>query len=246
MVEGVAGLTEPFEALAECIDAIVFVTDESMRMLYASPMLELQTGFTAADFQFQQGDNPFIHREDADDVAQALSSFLASPVRVSDPISNRFLDRWGRTHRQRSVVTKIEFRGVPALLFVCRGAETSATTDVDDRQYRAFVESADDAIVRLDNAGRFLFANHKTHELLGYDSVELGQMRFDDLVEARDHATFATELGNAVGAVRPVRFELHLVAKGAQVVHVQAVVTSLGRFGQPGELLAILRVLAGD
>src|SRR5688572_17076665 len=87
----------PFEALAECSDDIVFVCDFSMRMLYANGMLQKATGFTAADFQFPQADNPFIHREDADHVAQILRAFVAGAAQVTEPIENRFLDRWGQT-----------------------------------------------------------------------------------------------------------------------------------------------------
>lgn len=232
---------DPFEALAECTDAIVFVTDVSMRMLYASSMLELQTGFTAADFQFQQTENPFIHREDSEQVAEHITAFLASEASVSPPIVNRFLDRWGRVHRYRSVLTKIDYAGLPALLFVCRVLETPQARETDDRQYRALVESADDAIVRLDNAGRFLFANRRMHEMLGYSAVDLGRLRFDDLLSPRDAEVFSSQLTRTVGAPGTLRFEIRVTAKDGHAVHVQASLTSLGRFGQAGELLAVLR-----
>lgn len=234
---------DPFEALAECCEQLVFITDLAMRMLYASSRLEQETGFTAADFQFPQADNPFIHREDAERVGAALNLFLVSHARVSDPIENRFLDRWGRTHRYRSVVTKIVYRGTTALLFACRLVETPSPDAADVRQYRAMVESADDAIVRLDSGGRFLFTNRRTHELLGYSAVELGRLRLDDIVVPRDVLTFTTELAKAVGVPRPSRFELQLITKDQQLVPVHATLTSLGPFGQIGELLAVLRPL---
>lgn len=224
----------------------MFVTDYSMRMLYASSRLERETGFTIADFQFPQADNPFIHREDADHVAAALGAFASGSARVSEPIVNRFLDRWGRTHRYRTVVTKLDYAGTPALLFVCRLVETPSPDAADVRQYRALVESAEDAIVRLDSGGRFLFANRATHELLGYTAVELGRLRFDDIVVPRDVLTFTTELAKVVGIQRPARFELRITAKDGRVVRVHATLTSLGPFGQTGELLAVLRPLTDD
>jgi PAS domain S-box-containing protein len=241
-----AGTLEPFEVLAECTDEIVFVTDLSMRMLYASSALEAQTGFTAADFQFPQADNPFIHREDADRVAQTLAAFVAGDARVCEPIVNRFLDRWGRTHRYRSVVAKLEYCGQPALLFVCRSLEAPSPEAADDRQYRALVESADDAILRLDNAGRVLFANRRTHELLGYTLLELGQKRLDDVVVARDRGTFTAQLTRAIGARDPLRFSLGLVTRIGEEIVFQAVITPLGQYGHTGELLAILRPTATD
>jgi len=236
----VTAASDPFEALAEHTDALVFVTDLQMRMQYANPALQRQTGFTAADFQFPQEDNPFIHREDAEHVARALSAFVESAALVSPPIENRFLDRWGRTHRYRSVVTKIRFRDAEALLFVCRALD-APTDNADNRQYRALLESSDDAIIRVDNAGRFLFANGRTHELLGYTPVELGHLRLDDVVAARDREMLNVQFARSVAASSPVRFETRLLAKQGQEVRMQAALTSLGRFGLPGELLAILR-----
>ena len=232
---------DPFLALAELSDAAVFITDLSMRMLYANAELERLTGFTAADFQFPQEDNPFIHREDAEHVAQALSAFAGAEATVSEPIENRFLDRWGRTHRCRSIVSKIGFRGQTALLFVCKTLDAPAPTSTDDRQYRAVVESADDAIVRIDNAGRLLFANQRAIQLLGYSAVELGRMRLDDLVIQAQRRTLPEQIGAMLGTSRTARFPLTLTAKTGAALPFQAVLTSLGTYGYPGELLAILR-----
>ncbi len=231
--------SDPFEALAESSDAIVFVTDLAMRMFYASSRLQQETGFTADDFRFPQADNPFIHREDADAVAEALSAFIASTAQVSDPIENRFLDRWGREHRYRSIVRKVTYRGETALLFVCRTADPAVAT-TDDPQYRALVEAADDAIVRLDNAGRFLFANRRTHELLGYTAIELGRLRLDDVIVHGDREAFTTALSRSVGTTQPVRLELRLVTRQQRELRVHAV---LVRYGHVGELVAILRPL---
>ena len=232
---------DAFEALAGCIEAIVFVTDLSMRMLYANAELELKTGFTTADFQFPQEDNPFIHREDAEHVAQALTAFVATTDPVLAGLENRFLDRWGRTHRVRSTISKIVYRGTTALLFVCRSLEGSISESVDDRQYRALVESADDAIVRLDNAGRFLFANRCACELLGYSAVELGHLRLDDVATARERKTLNDNFSRAIGSRAPVKFPLEIAAKNGRAIGFHAVLTPLGKFGFPGELLAILR-----
>lgn len=232
---------DAFEALAECCDELVFITELSMRMVYASARFERETGFTVEDFQFPQADNPFIHREDAEEVAQRLGAFVTSSAVVSDPIINRFLDRWGNTHRYRTIVTKITYRDSPALLFVCRLIETPSADTTDVRQYRALVESSEDAIVRLDSGGRFLFVNRSTYHLLGYSAVELGRMRLDDIVIPRDVLTFTTELARAVATARPTRFEIHVTTKGGRVLRLNATLTSLGRFGQVGELLAVLR-----
>jgi len=122
-----------------------------------------------------------------------------------------------------------------------RPVDTASHDSADDRQYRALVESADDAIVRVDNAGRFLFANRRTHELLGYTAVQLGRLRLDDVVVGRDRATLTDNLARAVGCPAPVRCELTIATRLGAELRFQAVITSLGNYGHPGELLAILR-----
>jgi PAS domain S-box-containing protein len=237
----VKAASDPFQALAESCDGIVFVTDLTMRMLYASSALQRETGFTEADFQFPQQDNPFIHRDDAERVATTLAAFVASDACACEPIENRFLDRWGRTHRYHSIVTKVDFRGVPALLFALRSVDAPAAGTVDDRQYRALVELADDAILRIDNAGRILFANRRAHELLDHSATELGYLRLDDLVATSDRAALTDEITRSIASRDPVRFELRLHRKNRRSVLFQAVLTSLGSLGYTGELLAILR-----
>jgi PAS domain S-box-containing protein len=234
--------SDAFEALAEAVDALVFVTDTSMRMLFASAALERETGFTVADFQLPQADNPFIHREDADHVARALAAFVTGDRPVSDPIENRFLDRWGRTHGYVTRVSKVSFDGAPALLFVCRATAAIAQT-ADDRQYRALVDLADDAILRIDNAGRILFANRRACELFDSTTAGLGRLRLDDLVEPRDRILLTDRLSHVIGTRERVRFALHLLAsqKDQRRIEVHAVVTPLGPYGNAGELLVILR-----
>jgi PAS domain S-box-containing protein len=237
---------ERFEALAECCEAVVFVTDLSMRMVFANAALARETGFTAADFQFPQADNPFIHRDDAERVARFLGDFISGEARVSVPLDNRFLDRWGRTHLYRSVVSKVRHAGAPALMFVCRQLAGPAAADVDDRQYRALVESADDAIIRLGSRGQVLFANRRTYAWLGYSAVELGRLGMADIVSETDRDAFSRHVASCAGATETTRFEVRLATRSGQEVCAQAVLRSLAEFGAPCELLAILRDITGE
>jgi len=239
------GAMDRFDALANCVDALVFVTDLSMRMIYASSALARETGFTAADFQFPQADNPFIHRDDASSVAEFIASFAAGDARVSAPLENRFLDRWGRTHRYRSVISKVSHEHAPALLFVCSEIRRPSS-GVDDRQYMALVESADDVIVRLDARGRFLFANRQTYGWLGYSAVELGRLHLNDVVSDADRDTVTDQMARCAASAAPARFEVRLITKGGQEVWAQAVLRSLVAFDAPDERLAILRDITAE
>lgn len=237
-----------FDALADSSDALVFVTDLSSRMLYANAALERDTGFTIADFQFHQADNPFIHRDDAAAVARALSDFLASERRVCAPIDNRFYDRWGRAQRYRTLVTKVRHRSRDALLFVCRPFREAAVEDADDRPYRALVESAADAILRLDVDGRVMFGNQQASALVGLSPVELGRARFPECgAEAGDRDAIVAELAACVAATdRHRRFEALLRCGRGELVPAQITLRSLASFGAPRECLAVVRDLTTE
>ncbi|HLK35454.1 MAG TPA: PAS domain-containing protein, partial [Polyangiaceae bacterium] len=85
------------------------------RMLYANAALERLTGYTAADFQFPQADNPFLHPDDAERVGRFIADFIASGAPVSGVIENRFNDRWGRTLTYRSVLARVSLDGEDAV-----------------------------------------------------------------------------------------------------------------------------------
>jgi PAS domain S-box-containing protein len=97
---------------------IVFITDESSRMIYANRALEDQTGYTAADFQMRQSDNPFLHPDDAERVGQFIAAFLASSATYSGRVENRFITKAGEILWVSSVLGKTEYLGRPALQFV--------------------------------------------------------------------------------------------------------------------------------
>jgi PAS domain S-box-containing protein len=222
-------LGEGYRLLAETVDAAVFITDPQGRMVYANAGLEKLTGYTAADFQFPQADNPFLHREDAARVGKFIADFFASGAPISEPIENRFCDRWGQTRVYRSVLSRIRFDGQEAIQFVTRPVPSTAPVAELLRDYRAIVHSAGDGIVKLDAMGRFHFANERFQDLVGRDAVGLGRMRIAQVIPAED---------DEGRYLVPGRFEGRLVKEGGDAVSVEVVVTSLDP--EP-EVLAIVR-----
>jgi PAS domain S-box-containing protein len=112
---------------------IVFITDESSRMIYANRALEEQTGYTALHFQMAQAGNDLIHPADSARVAAFLATFVDSDQTYSAPIENRFVTRDGRVLWYASVVSKTQYQGRNALQFVVHNITAERT---------AFAESA--------------------------------------------------------------------------------------------------------
>jgi PAS domain S-box-containing protein len=181
---------EWFEAVAESVDRLLFVTEPAGRMLWVNEHFRQVTGYGPEDFQFENPDNPFLHRDDLEQVAAALATFAASEARRSEPIVNRFIDRWGGVRWIRSVVNKVSWEGAPALLFVAsafrRDGEKEMAFRESEERYRSLVDNAEDGIVHLDREGRLHFANRRMQELVGLGAVALGKAVVWELVHPDD------------------------------------------------------------
>ena len=180
-----------YETLADSVEEAVFITEPQGRMVYANAVLERLTGYTVADFQFPQADNPFLHPDDAERVGRFIADFIASGARTSAPIENRFSDRWGQTRRYRSVLARVVFDGKDAIQFVTRRLEDDASTGGEPgllRDFRAIIDNAGDGIVKLDRLGRFIFANATFQGMVGRDSVALGRGDVSTVLHAQADA----------------------------------------------------------
>jgi len=109
----------------------VFITDRASRVIYANRALEEQTGYSAADFQMRQPENPFLHPADAQRVGQFIAAFLASDRTHSDRIDNRFITKTGEVEWYSSIISKIEYMGAPALQFVVHNVTEQRKAEQD-------------------------------------------------------------------------------------------------------------------
>jgi PAS domain S-box-containing protein len=140
---------ERYRTLIEGSPEVVFLTDLSSRMLFANKALEERVGYTAADFQMPQTENPFIHPEDAPRVSRFIADFIASGRQYSDRIENRFITRDGRVVWFSSVISRTTYKGESALQFATyditarKRAEEELERLVDrERQARERAEAA--------------------------------------------------------------------------------------------------------
>jgi PAS domain S-box-containing protein len=223
-----------YRVLAEAIDEAVFITEPGGRVLYANSALQRLTGYTSEDLQRGERDNLLLHRDDSERVAVFIRRFFDSGAAVSEPIENRFVDRWGQTQWCRSVLGRVQFDGIDAVQFVTRQIErddgTLPSLDLL-RDYRLLVQNAGDGITKLDSRGRLLFYSARFREIVGRDAVALGHSWISDLL----HPDCRADLGRFLV---PGRFETQLVNGAGDPVCVEVVVASLA----PGsETMALIR-----
>ncbi len=211
MVIGDGENLEAFLALAEAIDEPVFVWDPNGAMLWTNAAFVRETGMTVEDFAFQNPDNPFIHPDDLQQVLADLAAFMASDAKRSAPIQNRFIDIWGRVRSLTSIVSKIVWRGGPALLLASRIATSPESLSEADASYRRFVESAEDGIVKLSQSGRIVYSNRRFHEMVAMTPAALGKLRFPELLYEADRRLGENALERLLAAER-VTFEARLIS----------------------------------
>lgn len=69
-----------YRCLVDGSPDIVFITDRASRMIYANRALEEQTGYSAADFQMRQPENPFLHPADAQRPRSRSNAAASRPI----------------------------------------------------------------------------------------------------------------------------------------------------------------------
>jgi PAS domain S-box-containing protein len=218
------------DAVGAAIDELVFVTAADGRMLWATDALERLTGYTIDDFQFPQRDNPFIHPDDVARVAAVADEFMRGTRDRSEPLENRFFDRWGVVHTYRSTLVRVTAAGAPAILYVCQRLPGGPAEDAGiEASFRALVEQAHDPILKLDADGRFLYFSPRFPALLGRAPSELTGKGLLDFVADRE----ATRAGLARGGALAV--ELVDKAGGRHTCEV-----TLGPLVQ-GQVIAVVR-----
>lgn len=241
--EGEGALAEQrWLALAESIDAIVFVTEPGGRMTWANRQLERQTGFRAEDFWFENTENPFLHPDDAARVGAEIGAFLASGMEVSDDILNRFVDKWGSIRSYRSTVSRITWKGAPALLFVVREVSAAESPEAArEAGYRLIVESASDGILKLAADGRVAFSNRCFQELVGLDAVELGRRGFLECVAPAQRAEVAEKIASVARGGAGSSCECELVTRDGGVRYVSIGLTRVAETPSEHLVLAMVR-----
>lgn len=108
-----------YRSLVESFHDMVFLTDYSHRMVYANPSLERHTGYILQDFINDTENILFIHPDDDAQVMKNIREFIGSNENFSKPYENRFIDKWKRMRWHSTVISKVIFKGNPALQFIC-------------------------------------------------------------------------------------------------------------------------------
>ncbi len=228
-----------YRTFVESFHDTIFITDYSMRMLYANPSLERQTGYRMEDFRFVQEDNPFIHPDDRKKVAVFIRKFIAGPEEYSETIENRFIDKAGRVHWYSSVISKITYNDQPALQFITyditerKNAEEALRES--EEQYRTLIEQSTNPIYIIQN-DRLALVNEAWEKLFGYGRQEILTPGFDYInLIAPEDCPMVNERREKRKRGEEIegRYELSMITKNGQRLFLEASVAKIQWKNQP-------------
>ncbi|HBX49943.1 MAG: hypothetical protein A2275_04250 [Bacteroidetes bacterium RIFOXYA12_FULL_35_11] len=175
-----------YRNLVESFHDMVFITDYSHRMIYANPSLERQTGYTIYDFIAVEDNIRFVHPDDIDNVFKFIYAFMKSNEKYSENIESRFYNKDGVMSWHSTVISKVEFRGKPALQFICHDITSQKNYEHDLQEAKAKAEESD----RLKSA----FLANMSHEIrtpmnaiIGFSNLlgesHLSQVQKDEFIQ---------------------------------------------------------------
>ena len=186
-------------AIEQSSESIV-ITDKAATIQYVNPAFERLTGYSRAD---AIGKNPRILQSGLQnsDFYSAMWKILARGETWRGTFVNRARD--GRLFEEEAAISPV-FDPVGNLINyvavkrdVTREREADLALRRSEERFRNLVDFANDAIFIRDLDGRFLDANRKACERLGYSRDQLLTMSVADI----DSPEFATEVANRTEAI---------------------------------------------
>ena len=214
-----------YRTFVESFHDTIFITDYSMRMLYANPALERQTGYKLEDFKIIRQNNPFIHPDDRKRVGAFVRKFMTGSEEYSNPLENRFIDKQGNTHWYNSVISKITFNGQPALQFI--------TYDITERKQAedalaeekellmVTLRSIGDGVITTDVEGRIILMNQIAESLTGWTQEAAQGLPIEHVMQLLDPNTrkrLESPISNIITStgVYEMTYDTLLIAKSGE------------------------------
>ncbi|HYL22172.1 MAG TPA: PAS domain S-box protein [Gemmatimonadales bacterium] len=178
-----------FRKLVEHSSDVITLLDAEGTILYMSPAITPITGYQVDEVVGRRAFD-FVHADDLAACLETLSQTITHPNTVLR-LQFRARHKSGAWLTVEGVgVSRLDDPGVRAVVVNFRDITDRTRAEEalrqSEAQYRALMEHAVDAIVVTDSAGRFLDANAKACEVMGYTRGELLQLTSLDTYCAED------------------------------------------------------------
>ena len=209
---------------------LIYLTTEDGQLLQANPAFFDVLGYELADYANLDERWRHIHPDDRQHLANHLQMFLSSSRQTSERIRNRFVRPSGEAIWVETTIAKVDWQGVPHLLFVSRDiTERKETVDAlreSEQRFRAIFEDAGLGIALVSPDGTILDANPELQSLLGYTEAELQAMHFIEVTHPDDQEADLAEYRELLAREqRFYRIQKRYVRKDGQTIWAQLTVS---------------------
>jgi PAS domain S-box-containing protein len=219
-----------FRVITENALDLILIFNTSHQVIFASKNSAIFTGYSDVDLTTKYLSD-IVSRFEWDKVEASLRG-LANGAMSMARLETEFVHRSGRIIPIELIIRQIQWEG-----HTCRMA---FVRDISDRRhaervlqesealFRSVAERAFDAIVFIDETGRFLFANRRASELTGYRKAELADKVFHQLVHPSDKERVTRFFANRlIGMTAPSRYETYLVKKNGASLPIRVSIQEL-------------------
>lgn len=179
-----------YRTLMETFYDMVYITDYNDKMLFANLALTKLTSYTIEDFNRKEKGFNFVYPEDTGKVDQFVNEFKKSSEEYSGILESRFVKADGDIRWHSTIMSKVDFSGLPALQFICRDITESKRAEQALSAKEAFNYALFSynpvATAVVDHEGRILKTN-LMQKKFGTSNPKTGDIMYKDY--ARYHST---------------------------------------------------------
>lgn len=111
---------ERYRTLVEAFPDLILVIGLDGKLQYANPALESQTGLTIEAFDLPWELGPYFAPDEGQSGWENVTAFIESGEERSAAFETRINDRNGHLHWYSTVLTRVQYRGVPAVQAISR------------------------------------------------------------------------------------------------------------------------------
>ena len=189
---------ERYRTLVEAFPDLILVIGMDGKLLYANPALESQTGLTIKDLELPWDMGPYFTPDEGQSGWENVAAFITSGEERSAAYETRINDRNGHLHWYSTVLTRVQYRGAPAVQAISRditekklaemalNAANAALRESEERYALASL-GANDGLWDRDLIDGGLYLSPRWKAMIGYGAGDPGAVGLEQHWMERIH-----------------------------------------------------------
>ncbi|MGH7993201.1 MAG: PAS domain S-box protein, partial [Limisphaerales bacterium] len=222
---------ELLRVLTENANDYIRVHDLEGRSVYGSPSVERLYG-RQPTVLFE-----CVHPDDLEACQRWWKQVVAGESRRLEWRARDFSGQW---HWLETSASRLEYRGQPRILTVCRDVterkRAEESLKASEAKFREFIQSSYDIILFADREGNILDINPRAEQLTGYPQSDLLKMNIFQHLIVQEDQPLMREVFKDLFEGRPRTYEERWKTREGKIIYLEGL--SVARMSQKGEVLS--------